>query len=237
MDGGNESGLSLEDETEEATSMNFARSLARLSGAGTLIALIAPITLFAAPAHAYFSTIDTGELVEADKYQAVLEPQLILSKYEGFNAIGRLDIGLNEASSIRGIIGFGKVDFQLGALYKWIPIPDVANQPAIGVEAGAIFARVAGGTEIDLRVHPLVSKRFETEIGDLTPYGSLPFGISTNSDETFVPLQIVAGAELRPLNMANTSIFAELGINLARSFSYISAAIAYRFDEESLRQK
>lgn len=195
-----------------------------------VIALTAPMK-----ALGYFSTIDTGELVSPTQYQMILEPQLILNKYDGINMIGRLDTGLNESSSIRGILGFGKVDFQIGGMYKYVPFPDTDKQPAIGGEVGAILARVNGQTEFSVRIHPLISKRLETEVGDVIPYASLPLGVTTKPDKTFVPVQIVGGAEFRPLNIANLSLFTELGINITEAFSYISLAAAWRFDDAALK--
>lgn len=206
------------------------RHITRLSLAGFAFAL--PFA-----AHAYFSTIDTGELIAPEKYQAILEPQLILNKHDGFNMIGRFDTGLTEDSSVRGVLGVGKVDFQLGGFFKWVPFPDVGKQPAIGLETGALLARVNSQSEFSVRLHPLVSKAFQTEVGDLVPYGSLPLGVTFRSDKTFVPVQIVGGSEMRPLNWPRVSFFAELGLNLTESFSYISGAIAYRFDDTSLRKR
>jgi hypothetical protein len=222
--------------------MTLNRSLSTIAGTITLkcIAFISvaltSVLLFNSPAHAFFSTIDTGEMVEPGKFQAIFEPQVILNKYDGLNAVGRLDAGLTDSTSVRGIIGFGTIDFQLGALYKWIPVPDIDNQPAIGLEAGAIVARVGGDTEVDFRLHPLISKRFETEIGDIVPYASLPIGINSTHQSTYVPIQLVAGAEILPLNSSNLSFYGEIGLNVSKAFSYVSAAVAFRFDEEAFRR-
>ena len=193
-------------------------------------------TLLATPAHAYFSTVDNGEVLREGQFQAMFAPQIIFNNYDGGNYVGRLDMGLSEGLSARGILGFGKVDFQIGGMVKWIPFPDTASQPAIGGEAGLIVARIGSRTQYNLRFHPLLSKRIETEVGDVIPYGSIPIGVTVNSgvvDETFVPVQLVAGAELRPLEMKNWSFFGEVGVNLTRSFGYVTAAIAYRFDDAS----
>ena len=77
----------------------------------------------------------------------------------------------------------------------------------------------------------MISKRFESEIGDISPYGAIPFGVTFGNNGVFVPSQLVVGAELRPLNLKNLSVFAELGIQMTHSFSYISLALAYRFDD------
>ncbi|HVK61182.1 MAG TPA: hypothetical protein VM432_06510 [Bdellovibrionales bacterium] len=184
------------------------------------------------PSHAYLSVIDTGEVINPGTYQASLEPQIILTNFEGVNAVGRFDIGLSESTSARAILGFGKVDYQIGGMYKWVPFPDVENQPAIGGEAGILLARVQGETAFTFRFSPLISKRFETEIGDVTPYGSIPVNWTTMDGETTVPLQLVGGAELTLIDMKNISYFAEIGTNIKDAFGYISAAVAWRFDEQ-----
>lgn len=201
----------------------------------TTVLLAILVSMLGSPASAYFSTIDNGEMVAPGQYQIGLEPQLIFNKYEGFNVVTRVDTGINESSSVRGILGFGKVDFQLGGMYKYVPFPDVDKQPAVGGDIGAILARVNGETEFSLRFHPLISKRFETEIGDLIPYSSLPLGLTFRPNKTVVPVQVAVGTELRPLNMSNFSFFAELGLNINEAFSYISAAVAWRFDEVSVK--
>ncbi len=185
-------------------------------------------------AHAYYSTIDTGNLIAPGKYQVSAETQGILNRYDGVNEIGRFDTGIDDYSSMRAILGFGAVGFDLGGFYKYVPFPDTAKQPAIGGEVGAEYTRVNGNTEFNIRFNPLVSKKFETEIGDVTPYASIPIGIDFRYNETVVPIQFVAGAEFTFLNTPNLSYFAEFGIDVNEAFGYLSAAVAWRFDDSLL---
>jgi len=182
-------------------------------------------------ANAYFSTLDTGRVIQPGQYRALLEPQIIFNRYDGFNLIGHFDTGVTEDQSVRGTLGFGEVGFQLGASYKWIPFPDAATQPAIGGIAGVSFARIDDKTAFSLRFAPLASKSFETEIGDLTPYASLPIGVTTYDGETLIPVQLAVGSEWKTLNFQNLKFMAELGLNLNEAFSYISAAITYEFND------
>ena len=207
--------------------------------AKVLVGGLVAVTFISVPrANAYFSTIDNGDLVRPGAYQASFEPQLIFNKYDGANFVGRLDTGIDDQSSFRAILGVGKVDFQIGGMYKIVPFPDTPNQPAIGADMGILIAKVNGETETSLRFHPMTSKKFETEVGDFQPYVALPFGVTWRSgNETFVPVQIAGGTEFRSLNLPNLSYFAELGINLNRSFSYLSVAIAYRFDDSMVHRK
>lgn len=204
--------------------------------AALALATSVAVTVASPTAHAYYATLNNGEVLGEGQFQAMFSPQLIFNNYDGANFTGRLDMGIMEGVSARGILGFGQIDFQIGGMVKWIPFPDTESQPAIGGEAGLLVARIGGYNQYSVRLHPLISKRIETEIGDVIPYGSLPMGVTIQSgyhDETFIPVQLVAGSELRPLEMKNLSFFAELGVNVTRSFGYVSAAVAYRFEEVS----
>ncbi|MES2856037.1 MAG: hypothetical protein V4692_09245 [Bdellovibrionota bacterium] len=212
--------------------MSLQRRLVKVLGFLSAALLVNAAT---SPAEAYFSVLDTGDVIPPGSYQALLAPQVILTNYDGFNAVGMFDVGLTEETSARALLGFGKVDYQIGGMYKWIPFPDVGNQPAIGGQAGVILARVNGDTQFSLRFNPLVSKRLETEIGDITPFVSLPIGFTTYRNETYVPVQLVGGSEFTPIDMKNISFLAELGINVSRAFGYISGAVAWRFDELETR--
>lgn len=220
--------------TSHTTSRLNRRLLGRKALLRSALVFGAALSFFSTPAHAYFSTVDNGEVLREGQFQAMFAPQMIFNNYDGANFTGRLDMGLAEGLSARGILGFGKVDFQIGGMVKWVPFPDTPSQPAIGGEAGLLVARIGSRTQYSLRFHPLISKKIETEIGDVIPYGSLPLGVTIQSggtDETFIPVQLVGGAELRPLEMKNWSFFGELGVNLTRSFGYVTAAVAYRFDD------
>lgn len=190
-------------------------------------------------AFAYNSVLQTGDLVEPGAFQAAVAPQLILGGYRtGVGLDALLDVGVDNASSARGLIGVGDaVNFEVGGLYKYIPFPDTERQPAIGGEVGVIFARVDGLSEVDLRFNPLVSKHLETEVGDITPYASLPIGVTFRDGNAFIPIQLAGGAEMRLLGTPNLSFFLEGGVNLYRAFGYISGAVAWRFDEVSLKRR
>lgn len=201
------------------------------------ILFFASLFTLSSTSHAYYSTLDTGDVLKEGEYQVMLSPQWVFNQYDGANFTGRLDMGLMEGVSARGVLGFGKVDFQIGGLVKWIPFPDAEGQPAIGGEAGLIIARIGSITQYSFRFHPLVSKKLETEIGDVTPYLSLPIGITIQSgggDQTFMPVQLVLGAEVRPLEMPKWGFFGEVGANMTKSFGYATVGVSYRFDDTSL---
>ncbi len=187
-------------------------------------------------ANAYYSTLDTGDTLGANKYAASLESQFILDRYDGVNLNGRFDAGINEDSNLRAIFGVGIINFQAGAMYKYIPFPDTSNQPAIGIEAGAVYARVQNVSELAFRVHPLISKRLTVQDLKLNVYGSLPLGVTFRDGNTIYPIQLAVGSEMKIPKYEKFSVFGEVGINVNAAFGYISLAGMYYFDEVAIHK-
>lgn len=184
-------------------------------------------------AWAYYSVMDNGEILAPGKFKTTAETQFLTNEGGGLNVSGRFDMGVDDQTGVRGEVGFGKTDFFMGALFKWMPFPDVGQQPNIGFNAGVIYARDRGDNELSLRFEPLVSKFFETGFGGLTPYASLPFGIRSVADDTETPLQLVFGTQIKTNQLEHIQFLVEAGIDLNDSFSYISVGGVLYFDEEN----
>jgi hypothetical protein len=196
-----------------------------------LIILICLVTfLFSFPSNAYLSTLNNGDVVPEGKYRVLGELQY-LGDPSGAGVTAGMDTGINDSSDLRVIAGVGGVNFHAGMFYKWIPYPDTENQPAIGVMAGGTWARYNGDDYPSFRIHPLVSKRFDTDYGLVTPYASLPFGITAGPKDNTFPTQLAVGAEWKPVDMKGFSFMAELGLSLNESSGYASAAVLYDLPE------
>ncbi len=179
---------------------------------------------------AYQSTMDTGEIVPSGKYRVLGDLQY-LSDPNGLNIEGGFDAGVNESSNIRVIAGAGSVNFHTGLFYKWIPFPDTKSQPAIGVMAGGSWARYGGESYPGVRIHPLVSKKFDTDIGLLTPYASLPFGVVSGPKKNTFPFQLTVGSEWKPKEVEDFTLLLELGLNINEAANYVTAGILYYIPE------
>ncbi len=189
-------------------------------------------------AYAYYSTMDTGKIVPTGKYRAIIGPQFITTGgNDGTNLSGRFDAGVGESTTMRGLLGFGEDSMMYGGLFmKWIPYPDFENQPALGFIAGATYAREEYSDEtedvLSLRLAPLVSKEFDTDIGVLTPYASLPISVAFVDGTTIYPVQLTGGLEFKPYNWENVSFMGEVGLKLNKAFSYISLAVVFEFADD-----
>ncbi|PIU00920.1 MAG: hypothetical protein COT74_03190 [Bdellovibrionales bacterium CG10_big_fil_rev_8_21_14_0_10_45_34] len=191
-------------------------------------------SFFSVTSLGYFSTMDTGEVLPSNNYRIQLEPQLITTAPSGLNLNARFDAGVNESSNVRAILGFGRTDFHWGLMYKWVPIPDYEGQPALGIMGGFEWARDDDKSVLTARIHPIISKEFGTDIGKLTPYASVPIGLSGGDGSSKTPIQLALGTGWKPTDLNKVSFLAEAGLELNDSFSYVSVAAQIAFDEEGI---
>jgi len=182
--------------------------------------------------------MDTAELPKEGIYNLNVETQFITDGDSGLNLLGRFDSHLTSDSSYRVELGFGVVDFQVAGFYKWAPIPDTGNQPAMSVSGGVSLAHTSVGTgsskksvnDLSLRAHPIVSKKFEQQFGRLTPYASLPLGLRTADGSTDLTAQLAIGSFLKPTKFKNMSFAMEIGFDLSNTFTYFSLGFTLNMD-------
>ncbi len=188
---------------------------------------------------AYYTHHDTGEVLKSSQYKLGLGTQFITDPkyYSSTHFNGYLDSGLSEEANVRVALGAGSKFFNVGAFYKWVPYPDYGKQPAIGVRGGVIYARHSddnvsdSNTEISLRANPFISKMFKTVYGDINAYSALHLGIRGYNDKTTIPAQLSFGGEIKT-NFYNATMFTgEIGVNMAKAFTYISVGIVFFVDD------
>ena len=205
-----------------------------------LINLLLLTLLFSHSSWAYYSLMDTAELVEEGKYNANVETQFITDGADGMNLLGRFDSRLSNDTSYRVEAGFGVVDFNVAAFYKWAPIPDTKSQPALSVAGGVSIARYEfsdeSANDLSLRAHPIISKKFSTDFGIITPYGGIPLGLRTVEGDMDLVAHLTLGAHIKPERFDNISFMAELGFDLAEAFTYLSLGLNLSIDpDEGIR--
>ena len=191
------------------------------------------LSLGPSKAYSYFSYINTGEILVDEAYRVTLEPQIVPDG-GGFNLVGHFDMAIAGDAELRMTIGSGnKTDFQAGGFIKWIPYPDYEDQPAFGFVAGGLYGRFASNTQVSLRFAPMASKKYEHTSGTWNTYVALPTGVTATKSETFNPLQIAFGADFKSRELRSVTWGGEVGINLQKSFNYISGFVTLVFDEKT----
>jgi hypothetical protein len=199
---------------------------------------IISLSLLPSLGFAYYSTLDTAELLKPGEYQVGVEPQYIFDNYPGGNITARFDMGATDTGNFRFLLGTGRTNFQGGAYYKLVPIPDIDNQPGIGVFGGILYAYQNSTSSLNFRIHPEISKKFKSvDFGTLTPYGAIPFGVDFTGSNTYYPVQMAVGARWLPAAYKHMTFWSEFGFELdSAAFSYISLGFSIPFsDSDPLR--
>lgn len=180
--------------------------------------------------HAYLSIAESGELLAPGKYQVGLEPQFLLNRGGGTNLNAFIDTSINDSTSARIALGGGAVDFNAFLSAKWIPIPDFDNQPSMGLRVGGGVARDGGQNLLQLQISPLVSKKFDTSYGLAVPYLATPFTFLNTKEENQIASNLTVGTEFHYVDWTQVTLGAEMGIELNKSFSYISVFATFPFE-------
>ncbi|MDG0817317.1 hypothetical protein [Bdellovibrio svalbardensis] len=181
-------------------------------------------------ANAYLSIAESGELLPQGSYQVGFEPQLLTSKNSGGNFDLFFDTTVNESTSARILLGGGTIDFNAFGSVKWVPFPDVDKQPAMGLRFGAGIARDEDENIIQLQFAPLVSKKYDTEYGLAVPYLSVPFTFLNTKKENYVATNLAVGSEFHYHEWNNMTLGGEIGLDLNKSWSYISVFATFPFE-------
>jgi hypothetical protein len=106
------------------------------------------------------------------------------------------------------------------------------------LNAGVLFATDDGERSLTFRVEPLISKKFESTVGQWTPYGSLPIGFRNRQgagrdNRADVTLQAILGTQLQIKKWTNLQFMGEVGVDLNEALSHIALAAVFYFDEEN----
>lgn len=192
---------------------------------------------------AYYDVLDTGEILAPGKYKLTGGVQALTSTGGG-NVDAMVDMGIQDQFGVRALAGFGKTDYSVGAMFKWVPIPDVENQPAVGFNLGLVYAKWMDARDLTLRFEPLVSKKFVLDVCTLTPYASLPLGIRTRNSNnrdidttTRIPVQFVIGSQLQVPKWENIQFMAEIGVDVDQALSHITVGALWYFDQNGFEVK
>lgn len=189
---------------------------------------------WALPASAGYLTIgESGELVRANQYRIGASPQFLTNEGGGMNIQAFLDAGWNDEMASRFSFGVGKIDFNIGASLKYIPFPDVDEQPAMGVRLAGFLARQGSENVTTLQIAPMVSKKFDSDYGLWLPYTAVAFNVGTFKDKSGLGTNFIIGSELKHPDAQKFLFSAEFGFNLKDSLSWVAGFVSIPFDSQT----
>ncbi len=203
------------------------------------ILMSSAVLVFSSPAFAaYYGLLDNGEIMGQGKYKLTGDAQ-VLTENGGLNVGGTFDMGMSDEFGMRALLGFGKTDFYGGAMVKWMPIPDVDSQPAMGINIGLIYGDDGDVSDLTFRFEPMLSKKIAVEATTFTPYAAVPVGMRMRNadnaavdDDTKATFQLVVGSQLQIEKWKTLQFMAEFGIDLDNAPGYVAAAAVFYFDQE-----
>lgn len=192
--------------------------------------LVSLTLLLSTHAWAYLTINESAEILPKGYYSVGVEPQLNTSENSGLNLGVFVDAPLTEAAQARLSLGTGVTDFWASGSMKYIPYPDVDNQPAIGLRGSLTYGRDGDLNFFHTQLAPMASKKTPFVHGLLIPYVALPITHNATKEKNFVSSQLTMGSEFIPKGNKDFHYGAEIGFNLNQSFSYISAFVTMPFD-------
>lgn len=179
-------------------------------------------------AYSYLTINETAEIMPDNFYKVGVAPQLIISDGGGINVSVFADAHLFDDVDGRITFGGGKTDFWTQASMKWVPFPDVARQPAMGLRTALGYARDENLNFVHLQLTPIISKKADTHYGNMIPYIGLPITYVSAKDSSFTATQLTVGAEWFP--RMDRHFGAELNLNMNKSLSSISVYFGFPFE-------
>lgn len=187
-------------------------------------------------AQAFMTVQESNDVTPMGKYKLGVEPQIRTSDGSGANFTGFFDAPINEEMSARALLGTGDTDFVVGGSFKWVPVPDYENQPAVGGKVGAYYWRESDENYTTIRIEPIVSKKIQTEIGDFTPYAALPIMFNSGKGYDKTGVQVAFGSEYFHSEADNMTFGLETGLDAKDSFAYISGYVTIYLDDPNPSQ-
>ena len=184
---------------------------------------------------AYISVLESGEILTQDKrYQIGFAPQIMTTEPTGLNVAMFLDAAWGDSLQSRFTLGVGELDFYTGASLKYIPFPDVARQPAIGLKASVWHARIESDNLTTLHLAPMVSKKFQTEKKGLwIPYAAIGLSSYEVGGKSKSGMQFFIGTDWKAPDMPEYTFTGEVALDVEDSIGHATVSIAIPFDEKS----
>lgn len=169
--------------------------------------------------------------VEPGKNALGFEPEVTLTNGGGVAGNIRYTQGVTDLNNLNLILGTGTGErkFRVGGNFTFDFIPDVGDQPGMGIAAQGIYYRYDGNYgQLETAAIPYIHKTFHNRSGDtVEPFLAVPFGPAFRSGKYHWQAQMALGALFKPKTSA-LSFIGEVGVNLSKTESTISGGLLYQ---------
>lgn len=184
---------------------------------------------------AYLSILESGEVLPSDnRYQVGFAPQILTNEPTGANVAMFVDAAWTDSLSSRFTLGVGELDFYTGASIKYVPFPDVARQPAIGIKASFWYTRIEDDNISTVHIAPMMSKKFKTKTwGEWVPYSAVGVSSYKLGSKNKSGLQFFVGTEWKAPDLPEYNFAGEVAVDMEDSVSHVSVSVGIPFNEKS----
>lgn len=193
-----------------------------------LLSLITIGLLLTPSTYAFMSLNESAEILPDNYFNIGVAPQVYLSNGGGSDVSVFIDSHLFDNTDGRITLGSGDTDFWTQASVKWVPFPDVDDQPAMGLRGAVAYARDESLNFLHVQISPIFSKKSTTAVHDMLPYAGLPITFVSEKENSYVASQLTLGALWFPWNTAHLG--AEFNLNLKNSVSSASVFFMFPFE-------
>lgn len=192
-----------------------------------LFFILTALVLLGQPVQA--GVFNLTQYVEQEHWAMGIEPELQLSGGSGLGGMAKATYGINALSNAQIGVGSGSGErtFRISGAMTFDIVPDLSNQPGIGIAAQTAYInRRVGAGRAEITAFPYIHKSFESaQQGRVDPFIAVPFGFgfSDGRYDTIASLNI--GTNI--IANANLSYTVELGINLRGQETALSGGFTY----------
>lgn len=167
------------------------------------------------------------------RFSLGLEPELILSSGAGAGVNAKFTYGVNDLTNLTAILGTGggPRGFRVGGSATFDFFPDLEGQPSIGVAVQGLYLRIPNGIVNDssgaaeFTAIPYIHKAVKTQVGEIEPYLSVPFGLGLSGGNYTGIVTAAVGSMFKV--HPDVRVDFEVGVAIANAQSYISGGVTY----------
>ncbi len=201
-----------------------------ISTAASFLFLI--LALFPA-SESYAGVFDLPSFLDPGKFSVGLEPEIALTNGVGLAGNLKPRYGVNDFLNIELNTGVGLGDrrFRVGGTLDFEWFPDLAGwQPGVATPLTISYLNIDHKDELQFLATPLIYKSFQGGEGvTFTPFLGFPIGWAARESQLRGVAQLAVGSMFQGANMQNLQFVAEMGINIYKSYTYLSGGMVYYF--------
>ncbi len=173
----------------------------------------------------------TATNLKAQTYELMLSPAYTIAP-GGAYLTSELRFQPSEDIGLGFGFGAGELGFNFGVHGVWNVLPQLKLVPQVAVLGGAYFNRVAGANYFVVKLAPTVSHTFQSEWGDVTPYGAIALAPSfslVQSAANLFSIKGSLGSQLAFKGMDGLRVMTEVSLGLLNSTYEIGLGLTYPF--------